>query len=247
VVPELSLSVIRAGVPRSLAEVGPISSYDFDPLLAQLLAEGDWAQPADRTVPTVVDCHGVFDETSPSLVVNRFLLGQFVEFGMSIRLVLTRLAVGTQSEDNLSLGSSQTEVVFGLETHESRSPEELSHALGLPPTSAIRAGERTTPRSRVSPTTRWNFSTGRRPSRNFDDQFRAMIAILRPRAEAIASLTTERWDGVLSFVAYFVDAVPQLELTNQDLRFLRELGLEIDVDLYPIARERQDPLRSAPP
>ena len=65
-VPELSLSVIRAGVLRSLAGVGPISSYDFDPLLAQLLAEGDWARPADRTVPTVVECRGVFDETSPS-------------------------------------------------------------------------------------------------------------------------------------------------------------------------------------
>jgi len=158
---------------------------------------------------------------------------------MSIRLVLTRLAVGTESEDNPSLGPPQIEVVFRLETRQSRSPEELSHALGLPPTSAVRAGERSTPRSRVSPTTRWNFSTGRRPSRHFDEQLHAMIAILRPRAEAIASLTTERWDGVFSFVAYFVDAVPQLQLTNHDLRFIRELGLDIDVDLYPIAHDRQ--------
>jgi hypothetical protein len=253
VVPELSLSVIRAGIPGNVAEVGPISSYDFDPLLAQLLAEGDWAQPAGRTAPTMVNCHGVFDETSPSFSVSRFVLGQLVEFGMSVRLVLTRLPVlsglpvGSGLDVDPSLDPPETEVIFHLETHESRSPEELSHALGLPPTSAIRAGERATPKSRVSPTTRWNFSIGRRPSRNFDDQFRAMIAILRPRAKTIASLTTERWDGVLSFVAYFVDAVPQLELTNQDLRLLRELGLEIDVDLYPIARERQDPLRSAPP
>jgi len=104
-VPELSLSVIRPAVPRNLAEVGPISSYDFGPPLAQLLAEGDWGQPADRIVPTMVDCRGVFDGTGTSFTLNRLVLGQLVAFGLSIRLVFTRLAVGSGSKTDQSLDS----------------------------------------------------------------------------------------------------------------------------------------------
>src|SRR5439155_22837217 len=91
--------------PNNLAQHDPITPQDVAMPLAQLLSEGDWGKTADRIVPTMVDCRGVFDGTSPSFTLNRLVLGQLVAFGLSIRLVFTRLAVGSGSKTDQSLDS----------------------------------------------------------------------------------------------------------------------------------------------
>jgi hypothetical protein len=53
---------------------------------------------------------------------------------------------------------------------------------------------------------------------------------LHARADVIASLTT-RLNGILSLVGSSSDRSPEVNPAAEDLRLIRKLGLEVDVDL----------------
>jgi hypothetical protein len=58
-----------------------------------------------------------------------------------------------------------------------------------------------------------------------------MLDQLEPRSDAVSSLTRHEFDGVLSLVVYPGPVVPALEITVDQLRLIKRLGLEVDVDL----------------
>jgi len=230
--PELTVSAVREGEPhKRLAYIGPTHSYDFDGLLTQLLADGRLLATLsdDARSPVRFECVGLFDESTPSFVLSRVLIGQLVSLGAAVRLSVSRYAAARGHSGVPEI--PETRVEFNLQSTTQSEPDEISQLLGLTPTATIRVGQIQPIVKLPSPRTAWQLKSKTLRAWNFDPLVHEVLTTLQARADVVASLTRHRFDGILSLVASFSDRSPEVNLTAGDLRLIRTLGLEVDVDL----------------
>jgi hypothetical protein len=173
---------------------------------------------------------GIFDDSTPSFVLGRVTIGRLVSLGASIRLRLSK-RVASSVRGAIRAEMPETQVEFTLQSTALSEPDEISQLLGLTPTMMIRVGQIQPTVKLPSPRTAWQLKSNSLHAWTFDPLVRDLLSTLQLRADAIASLTTHRFDGILSLVGHFADQSPEVNLTAEDLRLIRKLGLEVDVDL----------------
>ena len=217
-----------------LAMAGPVRSNDFDAILSPLLVDRRVTNPSGRGDKRTIrfNCTATFVDTTPSFVLSRVSIGRLVSIGASIRLQIARLdAKPPKRLATHRSPSTDVRVEFGLETTTDEDPENISRALGLVPTATLRKGELGAHAGRPSRSMRWKYVVGPRRDLDFGACLEEMLSVIQPRTNEIASLTTHRVEGILSFVGYFSGISPELVLTAEHLDAIRRLGLEVDADL----------------
>lgn len=234
-IPRLEIAAFDGGSSGALLiHVGPHDLWDFQDLVSEVLSSAQLVGRAAsaRSRPHVV-CSAVFDEETPAFGLSRVQIGQLVGIGASIELVLTRATVGGGGKfsDAGSADIPRLNVEFSLQTHDGVDPSVISQRLGIDPVRAIRSGATEPVTGRISPTTRWKVATGERAVIGFDSLVDEMLGLLYPRRSAVASLIRDSVDGVFSLVGHFSSGPPMLQLTSAQLKRIRDLGAEIDVDI----------------
>lgn len=237
--PELEVLAVTSDVPSvTVAHAGPTESWDFDPLVQEVLAtlaQGS-ARPRGRVGLRVI-CRARYTDAAPGFRLTRLLIGQLLALDSSIELHLEQRQDDVHPRWDEDGGLPRLRVEFSLETHSDHDLQEISHAIGLQPSRQIRKGEVQELGGLRSASTRWVLALPERPAATFDVALDHLLAQLEPRAASISSLTRHELDGVLSLIGYFSASAPLLRLRVDQLRIVRELGLEVDVDLMPVSPE----------
>ena len=116
------------------------------------------------------------------------------------------------------------------------SHEEISQKLGIAPTKIYIKGKKIDPKfSRVSKKNGWRMSTGLDKYASFEDQMKAMLDIIESKIELFRPFC-EKYYCEFSCAIYIrydnEESTPWVHLDARYNRFIKELNIEFDVDLY---------------
>ena len=110
-------------------------------------------------------------------------------------------------------------------------PEDISKLLSITPTVTWRVGESIAGTIRRHKENGWRLDSPMNRSQEIDEQIKGLLSQLEPKAELLRHLA-EDFYSEFSCIIYAYDYVPSINLSNETLSRMADLGAAIDIDLY---------------